>query len=63
MLTMERKYLKPTVQGEIVTVPVLATGSKEPGLVWDEPGLLDVAIRELRVSRPCKNREKSREED
>lgn len=63
MLTTEREYLKPSVQEEIVAVPILTLRLEEPAVVWDERGLLDVAIRELGVSRPCKNIEKSREGD
>lgn len=44
--TVERKYLKPDVQGETVTVPMLAPESEELGLVWDEPRLPDDAMRE-----------------
>lgn len=46
-MTTEREYLKPAVQEEIATVPVLAPGSEELELALDEPRLLEDAIREL----------------
>lgn len=48
MVTVDKEYLKPVAQEETVTILALAPTSEEPRLVWDEPGLLDIAIKETR---------------